>query len=92
MPLANAKTGPATPTTSPPGLHVAIIMDGNGRWAERQQLPRVAGHQRGVDSVRRTTEEAARLNIEQLTLYMNKVRQAAITHEIIEVVSGAAAT
>jgi undecaprenyl diphosphate synthase len=49
--------------------HIAIIMDGNGRWAERQNLPRVAGHQRGVDSVRRTTEEAARLKIEQLTLY-----------------------
>ena len=44
-------------------------MDGNGRWAERQNLPRIAGHQRGVDSVRRTTEEAARLKIEQLTLY-----------------------
>jgi undecaprenyl diphosphate synthase len=49
--------------------HIAIIMDGNGRWARRQQLPRVAGHQRGVDSVRRTTEECARLKIEQLTLY-----------------------
>src|SRR3954463_6424267 len=49
--------------------HIAIIMDGNGRWAERQNLPRVAGHQRGVESVRRTTEECARLNIEQLTLY-----------------------
>src|SRR3954467_1790538 len=49
--------------------HIAIIMDGNGRWAERQNLPRVAGHQRGVESVRRTTEEYARLKIEQLTLY-----------------------
>jgi undecaprenyl diphosphate synthase len=49
--------------------HIAIIMDGNGRWAERQNLPRIAGHQRGVDSVRRTTEECARLKIEQLTLY-----------------------
>jgi undecaprenyl diphosphate synthase len=49
--------------------HIAIIMDGNGRWAERQHLPRIAGHERGVDSVRRTTEECARLNIEQLTLY-----------------------
>jgi undecaprenyl diphosphate synthase len=49
--------------------HIAIIMDGNGRWAERQNLPRVAGHQRGVDSVRRTTEECARLKIEQLSLY-----------------------
>jgi undecaprenyl diphosphate synthase len=49
--------------------HIAIIMDGNGRWARRQNLPRVAGHQRGVDSVRRTTEECARLKIDQLTLY-----------------------
>jgi undecaprenyl diphosphate synthase len=49
--------------------HIAIIMDGNGRWARRQELPRVAGHQRGVDSVRRITEEAARLKFEQLTLY-----------------------
>jgi undecaprenyl diphosphate synthase len=49
--------------------HIAIIMDGNGRWAGRQQLPRVAGHERGVDSVRCTTEECARLKIEQLTLY-----------------------
>lgn len=49
--------------------HIAIIMDGNGRWARRQQLPRIAGHERGVDSVRRTTEECARLKIEHLTLY-----------------------
>ena len=49
--------------------HIAIIMDGNGRWAERQSLPRVAGHQQGVTSVRRTTEECSRLKIEQLTLY-----------------------
>jgi undecaprenyl diphosphate synthase len=49
--------------------HIAIIMDGNGRWAERQNLPRIAGHERGVKSVRRTTEECSRLRIEQLTLY-----------------------
>ncbi|MGE3641549.1 MAG: isoprenyl transferase [Pirellulales bacterium] len=49
--------------------HIAIIMDGNGRWARRQSLLRVAGHQKGVDSVRRITEEAARLKIDQLTLY-----------------------
>jgi undecaprenyl diphosphate synthase len=49
--------------------HIAIIMDGNGRWARRQHLPRIAGHERGVDSVRRTTEECARLKLEQLTLY-----------------------
>ena len=49
--------------------HIAIIMDGNGRWAQRRQLPRIEGHRRGVASVRRTVEEAARLGLEQLTLY-----------------------
>lgn len=49
--------------------HIAVIMDGNGRWAQRQDLPRVEGHRRGVASVRRTVEECARLDIEQLTLY-----------------------
>src|SRR5262249_3013399 len=49
--------------------HIAIIMDGNGRWAQRQNLPRIEGHRRGVASVRRTVEECARLKIDQLTLY-----------------------
>lgn len=49
--------------------HVAVIMDGNGRWAQRQGLPRVEGHRRGVTSVRKTVEECARLKIRQLTLY-----------------------
>jgi undecaprenyl diphosphate synthase len=49
--------------------HIAIIMDGNGRWAERRALPRIEGHRRGVASVRRTVEECTRLEIEQLTLY-----------------------
>ena len=49
--------------------HIAVIMDGNGRWAQRQGLPRVEGHRRGVASVRGTVEECARLGIEQLTLY-----------------------
>ena len=44
-------------------------MDGNGRWAQQQGLPRIEGHRRGVASVRRTTEECARLGIQQLTLY-----------------------
>src|SRR6266550_2571758 len=44
-------------------------MDGNGRWAERQHLPRIEGHRRGVASVLRTVEEAARSHLEQLTLY-----------------------
>ena len=49
--------------------HIAIIMDGNGRWAQRRHLPRIEGHRRGVASVRRTVEQCARLGIEQLTLY-----------------------
>ena len=49
--------------------HIAIIMDGNGRWAERQNQPRVVGHQNGAVSVRTITEECARLSIRQLTLY-----------------------
>ena len=49
--------------------HIAIIMDGNGRWAQRHRLPRVEGHRRGVATVRRVTEQCARLGIEQLTLY-----------------------
>jgi len=44
-------------------------MDGNGRWAQRQGLPRIEGHRRGVNSVRSTVEECARLRIDQLTLY-----------------------
>ena len=49
--------------------HVAIIMDGNGRWAKRRFLPRVAGHKAGIDSVRSVMETAARLRLEALTLY-----------------------
>lgn len=44
-------------------------MDGNGRWAQRQQLPRIRGHQQGAKTVRLITEECARIGIEQLTLY-----------------------
>src|ERR671939_540196 len=49
--------------------HIAIIMDGNGRWARRRGLPRIEGHRRGTRSVRTTVEECCRLGIGQLTLY-----------------------
>ena len=49
--------------------HVAIIMDGNGRWARERGLPRVRGHEAGVETVRAITEEAMRLGIGQVTLY-----------------------
>jgi undecaprenyl diphosphate synthase len=49
--------------------HVAVIMDGNGRWAQRRHLPRIAGHRYGTKTARTTIETCARLNIEALTLY-----------------------
>ncbi|HKP85879.1 MAG TPA: isoprenyl transferase [Blastocatellia bacterium] len=49
--------------------HIAIIMDGNGRWAARRSLPRVAGHRAGAEAVRATVESSARLGIGHLTLY-----------------------
>jgi undecaprenyl diphosphate synthase len=60
---------PSNSTTANLPRHVAIIMDGNGRWAEQRGLPRIEGHRHGVESVRRVTEECSRLGIEQLTLY-----------------------
>lgn len=53
----------------PPGFHVAIIMDGNGRWAERRGRPRHVGHVAGAAAVRRTVEAAPALGIATLTLY-----------------------
>jgi undecaprenyl diphosphate synthase len=49
--------------------HIAIIMDGNGRWATQRRLPRVAGHTRGVDAVRATVESCARQGVEFVTLF-----------------------
>ncbi|MCS7023403.1 MAG: isoprenyl transferase [Bryobacteraceae bacterium] len=49
--------------------HVAVIMDGNGRWARKRNLPRVAGHKAGIEPVRTVVETCARLGIEYLTLY-----------------------
>jgi undecaprenyl diphosphate synthase len=49
--------------------HIAIIMDGNGRWATQRRLPRVAGHSRGVDAVRATVEACARAGVQYLTLF-----------------------
>ena len=56
-------------TPGSPPRHVAIIMDGNGRWAKAHHLPRVMGHRKGVEAVRRTIEAAPTLGIEVLTLY-----------------------
>ena len=62
---------PQKSMTSEAGIprHIAIIMDGNGRWAERCGLPRTAGHRQGVEAVRRTVRAAGELGVEFLTLY-----------------------
>ena len=52
-----------------PPKHVAIIMDGNGRWAKARGLPRTAGHRKGVEAVRRTVAAARELGIPYLTMF-----------------------
>ena len=59
----------AEPELAPMPRHVAVIMDGNGRWAAKRGLPRLAGHRRGVEAVRRTVAAAAELGISYLTVY-----------------------
>jgi undecaprenyl diphosphate synthase len=61
---------PATEGGAPPApSHIAVIMDGNGRWAESRGLPRIAGHKRGAEAVRRTLEAAAQMGVSYLTLF-----------------------
>ncbi|WP_079247306.1 isoprenyl transferase [Sphingomonas turrisvirgatae] len=60
---------PAGPEGGAVPRHVAIIMDGNGRWAKARRLPRIAGHKQGVEAVRRVATAARELGIEVLTLY-----------------------
>ena len=65
-----------TPGTSIP-RHVAIIMDGNGRWAQGRKLPRFAGHKAGVETVRAVVEHSVKRGIEVLTLFaLERVFQA----------------
>lgn len=54
---------------SEPRLHVAIIMDGNGRWAKRRGMPRVLGHRAGVNALKRTVEGAQAQNVGVLTVF-----------------------
>lgn len=69
---SKASSPPASPTRCRPdrmGLHVAIIMDGNGRWAKARGLPRSFGHRAGVQALKRTVEAAPALGIERLTVF-----------------------
>ncbi|HYD99924.1 MAG TPA: isoprenyl transferase [Alphaproteobacteria bacterium] len=56
-------------TLRPPPAHIAIVMDGNGRWATSRALPRTAGHKKGVEAVRHTLEAARELGVAYLTLF-----------------------
>ncbi len=63
------KLVPSLSETLPPPIHVGIIMDGNGRWAQARGMPRIAGHRQGAESVRTAVKSAIDLGIQYLTLY-----------------------
>src|SRR5690348_3655404 len=64
-PMLESRVAPAACVPA----HVAVIMDGNGRWAAQRGLPRVLGHERGTDNIRRITYAAGELGIKYLTLW-----------------------
>ena len=63
------ETAPSRDHAPLPPAHIAIIMDGNGRWAASRGLPRIAGHQRGADAVRTAVRSCSELGVRYLTLY-----------------------
>src|SRR5205085_5267591 len=69
--MAAQPTPPAQggPGASPGGLHVAIVMDGNGRWAKRRGLPRTVGHQAGAETLKKIVQAAPKLGIGWLTVF-----------------------
>ena len=66
--MSSTKKTPTSNIKTPP-KHIAIIMDGNGRWAKSKQLPRSSGHQKGVQSVRRIVKHCAKIGVNTLTLF-----------------------
>lgn len=68
MALFSSATQRVPEVTSVP-RHIAMIMDGNGRWARKRFLPRIAGHKRGVEAVREVVKQCVKLNVEYLTLF-----------------------
>ena len=59
----------STNNVKTPPKHIAIIMDGNGRWAKSRNLPRSSGHQKGVESVRKIIKHCAKIGVNTLTLF-----------------------
>ncbi len=68
--------------------HIAIIMDGNGRWAKRRRLPRIAGHRAGIKAVRQAVETCARLGVPYLTLYAFSIENWKRPHTEIKLLMG----
>ncbi len=68
--------------------HIAIIMDGNGRWAKRRRLPRIAGHRAGIKAVRQAVETCARLGVPYLTLYAFSIENWKRPHTEIRLLMG----
>jgi undecaprenyl diphosphate synthase len=66
---ADKRLQEALQASGPIPAHIAVIMDGNGRWAKRRGFPRIAGHNEGVESVRDTVEACGQLGVKHLTLY-----------------------
>jgi undecaprenyl diphosphate synthase len=96
--LDHASSTQEIPTHGKVPCHVAIIMDGNGRWARQRRLPRIAGHKRGVEAVRATVKACAERGVQYLTLFafssenwrrpaeevslLMQLFSAALTHEV----------
>ncbi len=68
--------------------HIAVIMDGNGRWAKRRRLPRIAGHRAGIRAVRQAVEACARLGVPYLTLYAFSVENWKRPHNEVKLLMG----
>jgi len=68
--------------------HIAIIMDGNGRWAKRRRLPRIAGHRAGIRAVRQAVEASARIGVPYLTLYAFSVENWKRPHTEVKLLMG----
>ena len=86
-PITEAKAEPQM-AAGPVPRHVAIIMDGNGRWAEKRGLPRVAGHRAGAEALRRTLKAAVRHGIEVVTVYAFSSENWRRSHEEIADLTG----
>jgi undecaprenyl diphosphate synthase len=87
-PLSRSAAQAAATAGAPPSLHVAIIMDGNGRWAKARGLPRTLGHRSGVAALKRTVEAAPSLGVDRLTVFgFSTENWSRPAHEVSEIMA-----